>query len=224
MKKEHEQNPLSAKSSARGTRTPHSGMVTTEERRRAFEVLAATSFHPLVDLDARLFETLAHEVVEPRAELFPGEMQALVAVVINEQDRHSFAGRVLAQAALEVAGNLDEGTLAGRTSVLRSIAGFLLHYRCTQMAAERRRGRRRASRRNRPHATRVRPGPIAEAAEQAPAMRSADPPDILAGEGHAHQRVEIGDDESHPDATAHPVRDTLPTPDRAHHGGDLRRR
>jgi hypothetical protein len=78
--------------------------------------------------------------LEPRAEFFAGEAQTLVAVLIDEQDGHSFAARALAQAAIEVAEEGEEGSDAARVAMLRGVASLFLHQRCTQMAMA---GRRR---------------------------------------------------------------------------------
>jgi hypothetical protein len=109
--------------------------VTAKERRHAFESLGEASSDPHVAFDPRLLEALGHEVVEPRGELFEGEGEALLAVLVDEQDGHVFAARVLAQAAMEVAACPEEGTRAGRVALLRCVAGFLLHDRCSRTAA-----------------------------------------------------------------------------------------
>jgi len=61
--------------------------------------------------------------------------QALVGVLVDEQDGHVFAARVLVQAAIEVADGSDEGTRAARVALLRCVAGFLLHDRGSRRAA-----------------------------------------------------------------------------------------
>jgi hypothetical protein len=109
--------------------------ITSDERRRVFEALGAAALDPRVGIDPRLFETLGHEVVDPRGELFDGEGRALVGVLMDQQDDHAFAARVLAQAAIEVAEGSDEGTRASRVALLRCVAGFLLHDRCSRRAA-----------------------------------------------------------------------------------------
>jgi hypothetical protein len=90
-------------------------------------------------MDPRLWAALGHEVVDPRGEIFEGEGDALFAVLVDEQDGHLFATRVIAQAAIEVAATSDEGTRASRVALLRCIAGFLLHDRCLRRAAALRR-------------------------------------------------------------------------------------
>jgi hypothetical protein len=109
--------------------------ITSDERRRAFEALGAAALDPRVGIDPRLFDTLGQEVVDPRGEVFEGEGQALVGILVDQQDGHVFAARVLAQAAIEIAEGLDEGTRAARVALLRCIAGFLLHDRCSRRAA-----------------------------------------------------------------------------------------
>jgi hypothetical protein len=109
--------------------------ITSDERRRVFEALGAAAVDPRVGIDPRLFETLGQEVVDPRGEVFEGEGQALVGVLVDQQDGHVFATRVLAQAAIEVAEGSDEGTRAARVALLRCVAGFLLHDRCSRRAA-----------------------------------------------------------------------------------------
>ena len=109
--------------------------ITSDERRRVFEALGASAVDPRVGIDPRLFETLGQEVVDPRGEIFDGEGQALVGVLVDQQDGHVFAARILAQAAIEVAEGSDEGTRAARIALLRCVAGFLLHDRCSRRAA-----------------------------------------------------------------------------------------
>jgi hypothetical protein len=110
-------------------------VVTAEERRHVFESLGNAALDPRVAIDRRLLDALGHEVVEPRGEIFEGEGEALLAVLVDEQDGHIFAARVLAQAVIEVAACPDEGTRAGRVALLRCVAGFLLHDRCSRTAA-----------------------------------------------------------------------------------------
>jgi hypothetical protein len=105
------------------------------DRRRAFESLREAAHHPSVDIDARLLDVLARDIVEPRGEAFPGEAQALIAVLINEQDSAPFPGRVMAQAAIELGDELEFGTAAGRLTMMRVLAAFLLHARCAKLAA-----------------------------------------------------------------------------------------
>jgi hypothetical protein len=109
--------------------------ITCDERRHVFEALGAAALDPRVAIDPRLFETLGQEVVDPRGEVFAGEAEALVTALVDEQDGHVFAARVLAQAAIEVAANTEEGSRAARVALLRCIAGFLLHDRCSRRAA-----------------------------------------------------------------------------------------
>jgi hypothetical protein len=109
--------------------------ITSEERRRVFEALGSAVPDPRVAFDPRLWAALGHEVVDPRGEVFDGEGEALLAVLVDEQDGHIFAARVLAQAAIEVAACPEEGTRAGRVALLRCVAGFLLHDRCARTAA-----------------------------------------------------------------------------------------
>ncbi len=109
--------------------------ITSQERRKVFEELGTATVDRRVAIDPRLFETLGHDVVDPRDELFDGEGEALVTLLVDEQDGHVFAARVLAQATIEVAFGSDEGTRAARVSLLRSVAGFLLHDRCSRRAA-----------------------------------------------------------------------------------------
>jgi hypothetical protein len=108
--------------------------ITPQERRRAFEDLRAAAACPQVDLDGRLFDVLARDVAEPRGEVFLGEVDALVALLVEGQDGQSFPSRVLAQAAIEVAKDAHGGTRAGRVALLRAVASFLLHDRVTHMA------------------------------------------------------------------------------------------
>jgi hypothetical protein len=89
-------------------------VVTAEERRHVFESIGNAAVDPRVTIDRRLLEALGREVVEPRGEIFDGEGEALLAVLVDEQDGHIFAARVLAQAAIEVAACPEEGTRAGR--------------------------------------------------------------------------------------------------------------
>jgi hypothetical protein len=111
---------------------------TPEERRRVLEALKSAALDPRVELDPRVFETLAQEVIDPRAEVFAGEAQALLSVLIDEQDGRGFAARMLAQVAVEVGASSDEGTTAGRVALLRCVAGFLLNDRCSRVAVTRR--------------------------------------------------------------------------------------
>jgi hypothetical protein len=93
-----------------------------------------------VALDLRLVETLGRAVIDPRAEIFVGETEALISVLAEEQEGRPFPARVLAQAAVEVAARGEDGTRAGRVALLRSVASFLLHDRCSRMAVVRRLG------------------------------------------------------------------------------------
>jgi hypothetical protein len=109
--------------------------ITSNERRHVFEALGAAAVDPRVAIDPRLFETLGQEVVDPRGDVFDGEAEALVTVLVDEQYGRAFAARVLAHVAIEVASSTDEGTRAARVALLRCIAGFLLHDHCSRRAA-----------------------------------------------------------------------------------------
>jgi hypothetical protein len=110
---------------------------TPEDRRRAFDDLRAAASCPYVDLDARLFDVLARDVAEPRSEVFVGEIAALLAVVVDEQEGQPFAARVLAQAAIDIVNQESSGTRAARTALLRAVASFLMHDRVARMALPR---------------------------------------------------------------------------------------
>jgi hypothetical protein len=119
--------------------------ITADERRHVFEALGAAAVDPRIAMGPRLIEALAQEVVSPRGELFAGETGALVGVLVDEQDHHAFAARLLALAAIEVAANTLEGSRAARVALLRCITGFLLHDRCSRRAAALRQERAGAS-------------------------------------------------------------------------------
>jgi hypothetical protein len=120
---------------ASASQTASNDDITAQERRRAFEDLREAAAYPQVDLDARLLDVLARDVAEPRGEVFPGEIDALVATLVVGQDGQSFPARVLAQAAMEIAEDSSRGTRAGRAALLRAVASFLLHDRVLLMAA-----------------------------------------------------------------------------------------
>jgi hypothetical protein len=135
MEKVDERDPRVARDTAPELPEFDVETITPDERRQVFEALGEAAVDARVAIDSRLFETLGQEVVDPRGELFDGEGQALGGVLLGDHDGHVFSARVLAQAAIEVAECSDEGTRAARIALLRCVAGFLLHDRCSRRAA-----------------------------------------------------------------------------------------